>query len=51
MDRDRMIALECSDETLTEEEIAEGWHFCEDWDFMIMKPDDGEVCSCGHERP
>jgi hypothetical protein len=34
---------------LTAEEIAEGWHFCPDWDGMLLGPgmvEFNECCSC-----
>jgi hypothetical protein len=33
---------------LTPEEIAEGWHFCWDWDGLLIHKDDreAEICSC-----
>lgn len=33
---------------LTPEELAEGWHFCPDWDFLLIHESDGEAegCTC-----
>lgn len=31
---------------LTQAEIAEGWHFCSDWDFMLIGPGFPELESC-----
>ena len=33
---------------LTEEEIKEGWHFCCEWDGLLIHPNDPEYecCSC-----
>jgi hypothetical protein len=31
---------------LTEEEIAEGFHFCPDWDGLLVGPSSPEVDSC-----
>lgn len=33
---------------LTAEEIAEGWHFCYDWDGLLIHKDDpeAECCTC-----
>jgi len=50
MNRDREYELE-TDATakLTESEIAEGWHFCPNWDFMIIGPGCPELdygCNC-----
>lgn len=37
--------------TLTEQEIKAGWHFCPDWDFLLIGPGDPEMdcCGCGIE--
>jgi hypothetical protein len=32
---------------LTEEEIAEGWHFCYDWDYLLVGPGMSELEACG----
>lgn len=34
--------------TLTEEELAEGWHFCLDWDQLLIHKShrEFECCSC-----
>lgn len=36
---------------LTDEESAEGWHFCCDWDYLLIGPGMGELaaCSCFEE--
>ena len=31
---------------LTEQEIAEGWHFCWDWDGLLIGTGMGELDSC-----
>lgn len=34
---------------LTPEEMAEGWHWCQDWDFMLVGPGmplEQECCCC-----
>lgn len=33
---------------LTEKEIAEGWHFCPDWDSLLIGPGmiEMDYCSC-----
>lgn len=43
---------------LTQEEMAQGWHFCFDWDGLIVGPlkdsewgDDPERCLCGFPNP
>jgi hypothetical protein len=35
-------------ETLTKEEAEEGWHFCWDWDGLLIHKDDpeAECCTC-----
>jgi hypothetical protein len=33
-------------EPLTPDEIAEGWHFCWDWDGLLIGPGMGEMQSC-----
>ncbi len=37
---------------LTEEEIKKGWHFCWDWDGLLVHPDspEGECCRCRPKR-
>lgn len=36
------------DAKLTLEERADGWHFCPDWDFMLIGPTmpEWETCTC-----
>lgn len=36
---------------LTPAEISKGWHYCPDWDFMIINPDcsEAEACLCNLE--
>ena len=31
---------------LTPEELAEGWHFCPDWDSMLVGPGMAELGAC-----
>ncbi len=31
---------------LTKAEIAEGWHFCPEWDFLLIHPKDTEYKFC-----
>jgi len=40
--------MDDSYEKLAPEEIAKGWHFCEDWDFLLVGPDmeEAEACTC-----
>jgi len=43
------------DAKLTEDEVKEGWHFCYEWDSLLVGPGmpEGEVCSdsCGKYIP
>ena len=34
---------------LTAEELANGWHWCDEWDGLLIHADDGEFihCKCG----
>jgi hypothetical protein len=45
-----LISKEAMDknETLTKEEAEEGWHFCWDWDGLLIHKDDpeAECCTC-----
>lgn len=34
-------------ESLTQQEISDGWHFCPDWDGLLIGPNMGETESCG----
>jgi hypothetical protein len=40
--------MESDDLELTPEEVAEGWHFCWDWDGLLIKPGmrEYEACTC-----
>ena len=42
-DIERNIGVE-----LTQEELAQGWHFCPDWDGLLVKKGEpgGEPCGC-----
>lgn len=48
MDINRMRELELNDGELTKEEIEEGWHFCIEWDGLLIKRGDpeAECCNC-----
>ena len=50
MNRDRWLYLETNPlGKLTQEEIAEGWHFCYDWDGLLIGPgmrEYEEHCTC-----
>lgn len=51
MNIDRYRELETTGQ-LTETEIAEGWHFCPEWDYMLIHPDfpEAEVCTCKNKE-
>ncbi len=40
--------MESNDLPLTKEEIAEGWHWCNEFDGLLIGPEDGamECCTC-----
>lgn len=44
----RWLRLMNSDTPLTKEEIAEGWHFCYEFDGLLIGPESGEMecCTC-----
>lgn len=48
MSPERYSELEEGESELTSEEIAAGWHFCLEWDFMLINAcdPDGEKCDC-----
>lgn len=46
MKEDRRTRLETTDLELTEEERDQGYHFCPDWDFMLVGPNDPESTAC-----
>ena len=50
MNRERYIELDRSGTGLTEQEWEEGWHWCNEWDGMLVGPntDEALVCSCSH---
>lgn len=50
MTRDRQLAIE-NDQTLalTDEEIKEGWHWCLEFDGLLVGPGMGEMAGC-HEH-
>lgn len=51
MTQERMKELEVTGGALTSEETEAGWHYCPDWDYMLIGPDDAECesCLCDHE--
>lgn len=32
--------------SLTQEEKDQGWHFCPDWDYLLISPESAEYKSC-----
>jgi hypothetical protein len=50
MNRERYIELDRSGTGLTKEEWEQGWHWCNEWDGMLVGPntDEALVCSCDH---
>lgn len=52
MNRERYIELDNSGTGLTEEEYNQGWHWCGEWDDMLVGPGtiEATVCSCNHPK-
>ncbi len=53
MTRTRWIRLMDDDDAqLTEREVAAGWHWCAEWDGLLVGPGMGELecCRCGAEQ-
>ena len=46
MDRERYIRIQNGTEDLTPEEVEDGWHFCPDWDDMLIHVDDDKFQCC-----
>jgi hypothetical protein len=48
MEHARYIEVIKAGAALTEAEVKEGWHFCPEWDFLLIHPDDpeAECCDC-----
>ena len=48
MTPERYKEIETTSASLTKEEIAEGWHFCLEWDGMLCHPDmpEAKICGC-----
>ena len=48
MTRDRRIEVEVFGSRLTEDEVLDGWHFCFEWDGMLVGPgmDEQDACTC-----
>lgn len=47
MTNDRYLELERTGGPLTAEEARLGWHWCCDWDFLLIGPEMPELDSCG----
>lgn len=48
MTPDRYRMLDREGGRLTKEEMAAGWHYCPEWDYMLTNYNDeeGETCTC-----
>lgn len=47
MDYKRYVKLNREEEpVLTDEEVSQGWHFCYDWDYLLVGPGTAEIESC-----
>lgn len=59
MTPERYHELEKCEGVLTKEEIAEGWHFCPEWDYRLIGPEspedtearEGPRCLCHANKP
>ena len=46
-ERYKLISTYCDDKTyLSDEEYAEGWHFCPEWDDLLIDPKSPEFDAC-----
>jgi hypothetical protein len=50
MTNKRRVQLESGEGSMTEQEKDQGWHFCPDWDFMVIGPASPEVYVCCCEK-
>lgn len=52
MDNERFLELDRSGKGLTEEEWKQGYHWCLEWDDMLVGPgqDEALFCSCDHPK-
>lgn len=46
MDTDRYHKIACGVSSLSEDECVEGWHWCEEWDGLLVGPGMQELDSC-----
>lgn len=51
MEKTRYEDLQYGDEVLSPEELQEGWHFCNEWDFMLVGPGMKEMDFCICDLP
>ena len=44
--------MEEEEESLTDEELKQGWHFCNSWDGLLIHVLDPETkgCECGYNK-
>lgn len=52
MTPERYKELNRTGEELAPEEVREGWHYCADWDGLLIHPKfpEAECCSCEVKR-
>lgn len=50
MDYQRYYDLNWGNAELTRDEILAGWHFCADWDFLLVGPHSPEIVGCTHQK-
>jgi len=50
MDKERYHKVDLAGAGLTADELAEGWHFCYDWDELLVGPPMPEYDGCGCSR-
>jgi len=48
MTEQRYREVEVDNKPLTKEELEDGWHFCPEWDYMLIHPsfDAADACLC-----
>lgn len=56
MTKERRKELTYGKSTLTKEEIIGGYHYCDEWDGLVVGPEDaewygGDACVCGYVKP
>ena len=52
MTKKRYLEIEFGDLKISEAERNAGWHFCEEWDYMLIGPPmlEWDYCTCKHVR-